>query len=303
MSPLCPSSAQTTDRSPRTPTIPRRCACTPATTRLSPRSAQTSGRSTSERDVGGGGGASGGVDLPHQVPHKASRAVSNSRKRSVRNASTTSDAVSDDSPHKRNRRARHHAQGRAPLAEVAELAQTGQPTNNPWRKRDDEGRLHRALRRARENDRGASRLVSRDSSPEPDGEHEATRDDKPVIVMVGNKPVVPKGRDIAHAGANRSRVIARGDAVGRHPGCVELRQVRRRGEHGVHLSPVQRVYHLSPRTLRLTEDAKRRETFQPRARRLLYYRTTRRRTIFCVQPPPILSARGREGELWRALIP
>ena len=139
-----------------------------------------------------------GVDLPHQVPHKASRAVSNSRKRRFSNASTTSDDVSDDSPHKRNRRARHHAQGRAPLAEVAELAQTGQPTNNPWRKRDDEGRLHRALRRARENDRGLPRLVSRDTSPEPDGEHEATRDDKPVIVMVGNKPVVPKGRDIAH---------------------------------------------------------------------------------------------------------
>ena len=112
-----------------------------------------------------------GVDLPHQVPHK-SRANSNSRKRRFSNASTTSDDVSDDSPHKRNRRARHHAQGRAPLAEVAELAQTGQPTNNPWRKRDDEGRLHRALRRARENDRGLPRLVSRDSSPEPDGEHE-----------------------------------------------------------------------------------------------------------------------------------
>lgn len=133
-----------------------------------------------------------GVDLPHQLQHKASRAVSNSRKRRFSNASTTSDDGSDDSPHKRNRR-------RAPLAEVAELAQqTGQPTNNPWRKRDDEGRLHRALRRARENDRGLPRLVSRDSSPEPDDAHEVPRDDKPVIVMVGNKPVVPKGRDIAH---------------------------------------------------------------------------------------------------------
>ena len=44
----------------------------------------------------------------------------------------------------------------------------------------------------------APRLVSRDSSPEPDGEHENEADDKPVIVMVGNKAVVPKGRDIAH---------------------------------------------------------------------------------------------------------
>jgi len=142
-----------------------------------------------------------GVDPTRTLPHKAR---ADSRKRRLSDASTASDDLSDGSPHKRNRR-RHHARGRAPLAEVAELAQTGRrPTNDPWRKRDDEGRLHRALRRARENDRGLPRLVSRDSSlepdssPEPDGEHENKVDDKPVIVMVGNKAVVPKGRDIAH---------------------------------------------------------------------------------------------------------
>ena len=138
-----------------------------------------------------------GVDPTQTLPHKAR---ADSRKRRLSDASTASDDLSDGSgsPHKRNRR-RHHARGRAPLAEVAELAQTGRrPTNDPWRKRDDEGRLHRALRRARENDRGLPRLVSRDSSPEPDGEHENEADDKPIIVMVGNKAVVPKGRDIAH---------------------------------------------------------------------------------------------------------
>lgn len=136
-----------------------------------------------------------GVVPTQTLPHKAR---ADSRKRRLSDSSTASDDFSDGSPHKRNRR-RHHARGRAPLAEVAGPAQTGRrPTNDPWRKRDDEGRLHRALRRARENDRGLPRLVSRDSSPEPDGEHENEVDDKPVIVMVGNKAVVPKGRDIAH---------------------------------------------------------------------------------------------------------
>ena len=210
-----------------------------------------------------------------EMSHKDSPAKNSARKRRFSDASTGSDdtAVRGVSS---TRRRHHHGNGnhRAPLAEVAEPASPGHRPNasdgnkhNPWRKRDDEGRLHRALRRARDNDRSLPRLVSRDSSPEPDVDKVYTDkvDDKPVIVMVGNKAVVPKGRDIAHNRRKPLRGSSRGDAVGRHPGRVEL-QVRRRGDDGVHLSPVQRVYHLSPRTLRLTsEDAKRRETSFPAA--------------------------------------
>jgi len=143
-----------------------------------------------------------------EMTHKDSPAKNSARKRRFSDASTGSDdtAVRGVSS---TRRRHHHGNGnhRAPLAEVAEPASPGHRSNasdgnkhNPWRKRDDEGRLHRALRRARDNDRSLPRLVSRDSSPEPDVDKVYTDkvDDKPVIVMVGNKAVVPKGRDIAH---------------------------------------------------------------------------------------------------------
>ena len=138
-----------------------------------------------------------GVVLPHQVPHKGPRRLQLAKE-------TVQRRVDRERRCKRRLAAQAQpteaprARTRAPRGGCRTGADGTQPTNNPWRKRDDEGRLHRALRRARENDRGLPRLVSRDSSPEPDGEHEATRDDKPVIVMVGNKAVVPKGRDIAH---------------------------------------------------------------------------------------------------------
>ena len=110
------------------------------------------------------------------------------RKRRISTVSSDGDDASDTpSPHRRAKR-------RQPLAEVTEADQLA-AMSNPWRKRDDAGRLHRALRRA-QADRTLPRLVSRDSSPEPDTEDEEK--DKPVIVMVGNKAVVPKGRDAAH---------------------------------------------------------------------------------------------------------
>lgn len=111
------------------------------------------------------------------------------RKRRISTVSSDGDDASDTpSPHRRS------AKRRQPLAEVTEADQLAAMAN-PWRKRDDAGRLHRALRRA-QADRTLPRLVSRDSSPEPDTEDEEK--DKPVIVMVGNKAVVPKGRDAAH---------------------------------------------------------------------------------------------------------
>lgn len=133
-----------------------------------------------------------------EMTHKDSPAKNSARKRRFSDASTGSDDTGS------TRRRHHHGNHRAPLAEVAEPASPGHRPdasdgNNPWRKRDDAGRLHRALRRARENDRSLPRLVSRDSSPEPDVDVDTDKaNDKPVIVMVGNKAVVPKGRDIAH---------------------------------------------------------------------------------------------------------
>jgi len=126
--------------------------------------------------------------------HRDDTAVSapsapSARKRRISTVSSDGDDASDTpSPHRRS------AKRRQPLAEVTEADQLAAMAN-PWRKRDDAGRLHRALRRA-QADRTLPRLVSRDSSPEPDTEDEEK--DKPVIVMVGNKAVVPKGRDAAH---------------------------------------------------------------------------------------------------------
>jgi len=126
--------------------------------------------------------------------HRDDTAVSapsapSARKRRISTVSSDGDDASDTpSPHRRS------AKRRQPLAEVTEADQLAAMAN-PWRKRDDTGRLHRALRRA-QGDRTLPRLVSRDSSPEPDTEDEEK--DKPVIVMVGNKAVVPKGRDAAH---------------------------------------------------------------------------------------------------------
>ena len=155
--------------------------------------------------------------------HRDDTAVSapsapSARKRRISTVSSDGDDASDTpSPHRRS------AKRRQPLAEVTEADQLAAMAN-PWRKRDDAGRLHRALRRA-QADRTLPRLVSRDSSPEPDTEDEVRiwiitlawftsyadelysspftfffnqEKDKPVIVMVGNKAVVPKGRDAAH---------------------------------------------------------------------------------------------------------
>lgn len=88
------------------------------------------------------------------------------RKRRISTVSSDGDDASDTpSPHRRAKR-------RQPLAEVTEADQLA-AMSNPWRKRDDAGRLHRALRRA-QADRTLPRLVSRDSSPEPDTEDEVS---------------------------------------------------------------------------------------------------------------------------------
>ena len=100
--------------------------------------------------------------------HRDDTAVSapsapSARKRRISTVSSDGDDASDTpSPHRRS------AKRRQPLAEVTEADQLAAMAN-PWRKRDDAGRLHRALRRA-QADRTLPRLVSRDSSPEPDTE-------------------------------------------------------------------------------------------------------------------------------------
>ena len=89
--------------------------------------------------------------------HRDDTAVSapsapSARKRRISTVSSDGDDASDTpSPHRRS------AKRRQPLAEVTEADQLAAMAN-PWRKRDDAGRLHRALRRA-QADRTLPRLV------------------------------------------------------------------------------------------------------------------------------------------------